>query len=171
MFLFSGESDVNLIDFDENSLRQKLTDRQHGNDFIGEVEDSRKKLEQYIKLSLCQNDPLIGESFWQKDSLITHILFELCLFRNLAQFTFFLLTLYLIFMRSKWNYNIVFTLVFSQNGTEIASVLPHKRCSATFKTKTFQWGHRKDSIRLKGSHATFKGRNNMFKGNSLDSMY
>ena len=77
---FSGESDVNLIDFDENSLRQKLTDRQHGNEFIGEVEDSRKKLEQYIKLSLCQNDPLIGESFWQKDSLITHILFELCLF-------------------------------------------------------------------------------------------
>ena len=48
-FFFSGESDVNLIDFDENSLRQKLTDRQHGNDFIGEVEDSRKKLEQYIK--------------------------------------------------------------------------------------------------------------------------
>jgi len=44
-----SESDVNLIDFDENSLRQKLTDRQHGNDFIGEVEDSRKKLEQYIK--------------------------------------------------------------------------------------------------------------------------
>ena len=70
---FSGESDVNLIDFDENSLRQKLTDRQHGNDFIGEVEDSRKKLAQYIKLSLCQNDPLIGESFWQKDSLITHM--------------------------------------------------------------------------------------------------
>ena len=46
-FFFSGESDVNLIDFDENSLRQKLTDRQHGNDFIGDVEDSRKKLEQY----------------------------------------------------------------------------------------------------------------------------
>lgn len=44
-----SESDVNLIDFDENLLRQKLTDRQHGNDFIGEVEDSRKKLEQYIK--------------------------------------------------------------------------------------------------------------------------
>ena len=30
-----------------------------------------------IKLCLCQNDPLKGESFWQKDSLITHILFEL----------------------------------------------------------------------------------------------
>ena len=34
----------------------------------------------------------MGESFWQKDSLITHILFELCLFRNLAQHTLFLLT-------------------------------------------------------------------------------
>ena len=32
-----------------------------------------------IKLSFCQNDPLIGGSFWQKDSLITHILFELWL--------------------------------------------------------------------------------------------
>ena len=31
----------------------------------------------------------MGGSFWQKDSLITHILFELCLFRNLAQCTFF----------------------------------------------------------------------------------
>ena len=31
----------------------------------------------------------MGESFWQKDSLITHILCELCLFRNLAQCTFF----------------------------------------------------------------------------------
>ena len=72
---------------------------------------------------------------------------------------------YLIFIRSKKNDNIVFTLVFSQNGTEIASVLPHKRCSATFKTKKFQRGHRQDSIRLKRSHATFKGRNNMFKGN------
>ena len=35
-----------------------------------------------------------GGSFWSKDSLITHILFELCLFRNLALCTFFLLTLY-----------------------------------------------------------------------------
>ena len=45
------------------------------------------------KLSFCQNDSPIGGSFWQKDSLITHILFELCLFRNLAQCTLFLLTL------------------------------------------------------------------------------
>ena len=32
-----------------------------------------------IKLSFCQNDPPMGESFWQKDSLITHMLFELWL--------------------------------------------------------------------------------------------
>ena len=32
-----------------------------------------------IKLSFFQNDPPMGESFWQKDSLITHILFKLWL--------------------------------------------------------------------------------------------
>ena len=42
-----------------------------------------------IKMSFCQNDPPMAESFWQKDSLITHILFELCLFRHLAYSTFF----------------------------------------------------------------------------------
>ena len=47
-----------------------------------------------IKLSFSQNDPPMEESFWQKDSLITHILFELCLFRYLAQSTFFWYTLY-----------------------------------------------------------------------------
>ena len=36
------------------------------------------------KLSFCRNDPLIRESFWQKNSLVTHILFELCLFLYLA---------------------------------------------------------------------------------------
>ena len=35
---------------------------------------------QVIKLSFCQNDPPIGGSFWQKNSLITIMLFELCLF-------------------------------------------------------------------------------------------
>ena len=29
-----------------------------------------------IKLSFSQNDPLMGESFWQNKSLVTHILFE-----------------------------------------------------------------------------------------------
>ena len=42
-----------------------------------------------IKLSFCQKDLPLLESFWQKDSLITHILFELCLFRHLAYSTFF----------------------------------------------------------------------------------
>ena len=38
-----------------------------------------------IKLSSCQNDPPMGESFWQNNSLITFILFELSLFWYLAQ--------------------------------------------------------------------------------------
>ena len=42
-----------------------------------------------IKLSFWQNDCPIGGSFWQKDSLITHTLFELCLFIHLALYTFF----------------------------------------------------------------------------------
>ena len=48
-----------------------------------------------IWLSFCQNDPPMGESFWQKENLVTHILFELCLFRYLAQSIFFWYTLYL----------------------------------------------------------------------------
>ena len=30
-----------------------------------------------IKLSFCQNDPFMGKSFWQNNSLITHLLFVL----------------------------------------------------------------------------------------------
>ena len=30
-----------------------------------------------MKLFFCQNDPLIGEPFWQNNSLVSHILFEL----------------------------------------------------------------------------------------------
>ena len=37
-----------------------------------------------IKLSFYQNDSPMGGSFWQKDSLITYILFELCLFWYLS---------------------------------------------------------------------------------------
>ena len=43
-----------------------------------------------IKLSFCQNDSPMGETFWQKDGLITHTLFELWLimiFRPLANFS------------------------------------------------------------------------------------
>ena len=31
------------------------------------------------RLLFCQNDSLMGGSFWPKDSLITYIIFELCL--------------------------------------------------------------------------------------------
>ena len=54
-----------------------------------------------IKLSFGQNDCPMGESFWPEDSLITHILFELCLFRNLAKCTLFLLTLY--YKKQTWS--------------------------------------------------------------------
>ena len=47
-----------------------------------------------INLSFGQNDYPIGGSFWPKDSLISRILFELCLFRYLAQSTYFRDTLY-----------------------------------------------------------------------------
>ena len=45
---------------------------------------------------------LLGGSFWQKDSLITHILFELCLLWYLAQSTFFLDTLYNLMSIFRW---------------------------------------------------------------------
>ena len=35
-------------------------------------------------LLFCQNDSLKGESFWQKNRLVTHILFDLCLFEHFS---------------------------------------------------------------------------------------
>jgi len=45
------ESEINLMDLEDlDGLREKgLKDRQHGNDYINDVEDGRKRLEQYIK--------------------------------------------------------------------------------------------------------------------------
>ena len=54
------------------------------------------------RLLFCQKDSPMGESFWQKDSLITHILFELCLLWYLAQSTFILDTLYLESVNTQW---------------------------------------------------------------------
>ena len=48
-----------------------------------------------LKLFFCQNDLPMGESFLQKDSLMTHIFIELCLLWYLAKCTFFLFTLYI----------------------------------------------------------------------------
>ena len=52
-----------------------------------------------IKLSFCQNDPPMGESFWQKDSLITHILFELWLITLLWIVSVFLTQTFVTFIK------------------------------------------------------------------------
>ena len=49
-----------------------------------------------MKLFFCQNDCPIRGSFWQKNSFITHILFELGLFWYLAQSTSVWDTLYIL---------------------------------------------------------------------------
>ena len=49
------ESELNLMEIDEPSLRQNLKDRQHGNDYINDVEEGRKRLEQYIKVNILGN--------------------------------------------------------------------------------------------------------------------
>ena len=43
------------------------------------IDRVQRKSIKVIKLSFCQNDSPMGGSFWQKDSLITLILFELCM--------------------------------------------------------------------------------------------
>ena len=35
------ESELNLMEIDEPSLRQNLKDRQHGNDYINDVEENK----------------------------------------------------------------------------------------------------------------------------------
>ena len=44
------DSELNLMEMDEVSLRQNLKDRKHGNDYISDVEEGQKRLEQYIKV-------------------------------------------------------------------------------------------------------------------------
>ena len=41
------QSDLDLNDMD--GLRQKMKDREHGTDFISEVDEGQKSMEQYIK--------------------------------------------------------------------------------------------------------------------------
>lgn len=43
------EADINLVDFDEAKIRANLKDREHGKDYIKDVDESRKCLEDYIK--------------------------------------------------------------------------------------------------------------------------
>ena len=56
-----------------------------------------------MKLFFCQNSPLMGQSFWQKNSFITHILFEVYLFLYLAQSTYLWDTLYFLMTDQKLN--------------------------------------------------------------------
>ena len=50
------------------------------------------------RLLFCQNDSLQGGSFWQKDSLITHILFELGMPNMIfSPVNFFVDTLYILY--------------------------------------------------------------------------
>ena len=46
-------------------------------------------------LSFCQSDPPMSESFWQKDRIFTHILFDLCLFEHFTQSQVLVTSLYL----------------------------------------------------------------------------
>ena len=46
------DSELNLMEMDEVSLRQNLKDRKHGNDYINDVEEGQKRLEQYIKVRI-----------------------------------------------------------------------------------------------------------------------
>ena len=51
-----------------------------------------------IKLCVCQNDSPMGESFWQKHSLITYILFELCTIWESTQSQFCCHRLYVLYV-------------------------------------------------------------------------
>ena len=54
----------------------------------------RSKSIKVTSLFFCQNDVLIGGSFWQKDSLVTLILFDLCLFKHFSLLQIFVISLY-----------------------------------------------------------------------------
>ena len=83
-----------------------------------------------IKLSFCQNNSPMGGSFWQKDSLITHILFELWLimvFRPVANFAQQIL--YINLTIAAWNFMSLIT-------PSTAIWFMHTLCSAL---QTIKW--------------------------------
>ena len=59
------------------------------------------------RLFFCQNGVLLGGSFWQKDSLVTLILFELCLLWYLAQSQILVISLWYIHITTCMYYKIV----------------------------------------------------------------
>ena len=75
-------------------------------------------------LSLCQSDSPhdgMSELFWQKNSLVTHIFFELCLLWYLAQGQIFGITLYI--QNQKQSYWFIFWGFIFQNFMKKMSFL------------------------------------------------
>ena len=71
------------------------------------------------RLLFCQNDSPIGGSFWQKDSLITHILFGLCLLWYLAHSQILGISLYIkrwVGGVRKWQFLMIYSTVNHQGG-------------------------------------------------------
>ena len=62
------------------------------------------------KLSFCQNDSPLSKSFWQKDSLVTLILFDLCIFKHSIE--------------KRWTENLCIKLkfLFSRKATKIDEI-------------------------------------------------
>ena len=89
------------------------------------------------KLSFCQNEPLMRESFWQKISLVTNILFELGLFWYVAHSQILGNTLYKYVCKRKWSeVHIRFVENLFCTSLEI-NPLKQKEWSASFCM--FQW--------------------------------
>ena len=51
-------------------------------------------------LLFCHNDSLMGGSIWQKNRMVTHILFDLCPFKHFSMSQIFVISLYI--EHSKW---------------------------------------------------------------------
>ena len=66
-------------------------------------------------MSFCQNDSPVGGSFWQKDSLITHILFELWLITLLWIVSVFWLRRYEYQAKKEKKNNYLFIYVIEKN--------------------------------------------------------
>ena len=72
------ESSVNLITSRLHTGISRVWVPKFATGLIYQIEHSSKSI-WVTRLLFCQNNSLMGGSFWPKDSLITFIIFELCL--------------------------------------------------------------------------------------------
>ena len=75
------------------------------------------------KLFFCQNDVLLGRSFWPKDNLVTLILFELQLLWYLAQSQIHRITLYFILYdnhRTYWAFSVIVCLKIKHSASNFS---------------------------------------------------